>query len=191
MITVYIYCLSDPLTNEIRYVGKTWNVMHRFGQHISDSKQSHKTNWIKSLKSAGLLPEIDVLEILHVETDSEWQSSEGWWISYLRSIGCRLTNTEIAPIGGGRRPLEVIERIRAKQKGRPLSAEHRAKLRGKKRTPEQNLRNSLHRKGKPLPEGMVRKGMRLTEEHIKNLQKGQRRRRSCAAQLEFFQRHEP
>ncbi len=46
-MTHYIYTLSDPNTNEVRYVGKTINIKRRYKQHLYDKRQtSHKNSWI-------------------------------------------------------------------------------------------------------------------------------------------------
>ena len=44
----FIYTLSDPITNEIRYVGKTKNPSDRLKGHI---KESYKKNTYKTIIS--------------------------------------------------------------------------------------------------------------------------------------------
>jgi len=50
---IRIYTLSHPLTNEIRYVGKTKKILSkRLGEHVSAARKTPMTHchkWIKSL----------------------------------------------------------------------------------------------------------------------------------------------
>jgi len=48
-----IYGLSHPLTNEIRYIGKSCKGMERPGEHMNPGnlkRKSKKSSWILSLK---------------------------------------------------------------------------------------------------------------------------------------------
>ena len=49
---VYIYTLTDPITNQVRYVGKTKNLKQRRHNHLNKclDKNTHKRNWINSLR---------------------------------------------------------------------------------------------------------------------------------------------
>lgn len=88
-----IYALRDPRTDEVRYVGKSTIGMRRPNQHSKEwslVSNTHKNNWIKSLQLINLNPVIDVLEV-H-ETPDTLEESEIFHISYLRAIGCNLTN---------------------------------------------------------------------------------------------------
>jgi hypothetical protein len=85
---VYIYGLKDPITNEVRYVGKTIQPLNkRLSQHLWEGNNSnpYKLNWINQVKSKGCSPEIILLE---VTTESEWVLREQYWISQYD----RLTN---------------------------------------------------------------------------------------------------
>lgn len=64
MREAYIYTLSCPLSNEIRYVGQSTDPKTRYRRHISDSKKrkDHKSNWIRSLIIKDLKP---ILNIIH------------------------------------------------------------------------------------------------------------------------------
>jgi predicted GIY-YIG superfamily endonuclease len=57
MKEVYIYTLSCPLTNDIRYIGQSTNPKVRYRRHISDSKKrkDHKSNWIRSLLNKNMI----------------------------------------------------------------------------------------------------------------------------------------
>lgn len=93
---VTIYSLKDPLTNEIRYVGKTVNVKRRMYLHIAEAKTSktHKAKWVNKLLESGVKP---ILEILEVVDDDCWEFWEKYWISQMRSWGFKLCNLT----GGG------------------------------------------------------------------------------------------
>lgn len=126
---VTIYSLSDPRTNEIRYVGKT--IMHhaaRLKCHIYQKKDSgtYRTNWIQSLFKEGLKPIMEPLEVIENSNDEDWQEVERFWISYLKFLGCRLTNGDSGGNGGKRIPPEVRQRISdsmklIKPKGQPVA----------------------------------------------------------------------
>lgn len=88
-MVIYIYILSDPITKEIRYVGKTNNLKLRYRNHISVKSKTHTSSWIISLKSKGLRPIMDVIEYTTLD---EWEEAEKYWIKYYRDNGYNLTN---------------------------------------------------------------------------------------------------
>ena len=51
--TTFIYALKDPRTNIIRYIGKANEPYKRYKKHLNKcrDKNTHKRNWINSLKS--------------------------------------------------------------------------------------------------------------------------------------------
>ena len=84
----YIYALICPISNQIRYVGKTNSVRVRYNAHLNDKSKSHKSSWIKSLKIQGLKPKCIILD--EVENDvSYW---EQYWISQCKCWGFDLVN---------------------------------------------------------------------------------------------------
>jgi hypothetical protein len=91
MNTVYIYTLEHPITEEIRYVGKTRNPKMRFHNHCnrSHNKKSHKRNWINNLRKEGLKP---VMKILDEVLESEWRFWERFWINQFRQWNFNLVN---------------------------------------------------------------------------------------------------
>lgn len=104
--TTFIYALTCPDTDEIRYVGKADNPQARLKYHIKryEPRPTHKSNWIKSLLSSGKRPGIVILEEVAL---SEWERAERRWIEYHRATGARLTNTTDGGLGGsGRKRLE-------------------------------------------------------------------------------------
>ncbi len=98
---VFIYSLSDPRSDEVRYVGKAVDPEKRlYGHTLVFRSNTHKTAWIKSLRKLGLKPKMEILEALDDCSDAEWQESERFWIRYLRFLGCRLTNAVDGGYGG-------------------------------------------------------------------------------------------
>ena len=69
MSMAYIYALVDPITFEIRYIGKTNNQYQRYHQHLSENNKTYKCHWVQSLLARGLLP---ILQILEEVDDSCW-----------------------------------------------------------------------------------------------------------------------
>jgi len=129
---VFIYTLADPVTREVRYVGKAINLQKRLRKHVYDStgghEQGHKANWIKSLRAQGLKPIIEALEEIVEPTDEQWQEAERFWIEYLRVLGFKLTNL----VAGGFGCLNASPATRAKLrnnfKGRTHTPETRARM---------------------------------------------------------------
>ena len=90
MSDVYIYGLRDPLTEEIRYVGKSNDPKKRFEFHMyCNDTNRHKKHWIMSLKRIGTKPDLVILEKTN---EQDWEEREKHWIKYGRDNGWRLTN---------------------------------------------------------------------------------------------------
>ena len=120
MIT-YIYCLKHPLTNEIRYVGKTTSPKRRYKEHIYKlNKSDHKTNWVKLLLSAGLKPVMDILE----ECTDNWDEREKYWITQFNNLTNLTDGGEKFKVSS-----ETKEKIRLANLGKKLTPETREKLR--------------------------------------------------------------
>ena len=91
MNTTNIYTLTDPITKEVRYVGKANNVSQRYKAHLNGARkhQIHKKNWINGLKKLKLKPIIDVIDIVPID---EWVFWETYWISQFKTWGFNLIN---------------------------------------------------------------------------------------------------
>lgn len=60
---VNIYKLSDPITGDVRYIGKSKNLKSRLYQHcFVPFKNDKKDLWVKSLQELGLNPIMEVIE---------------------------------------------------------------------------------------------------------------------------------
>ena len=91
MEITYIYTLSDPITGDIRYVGKTNNLKQRYKAHCNPSREqySHKYNWIQSLRKQRLKPIMEVIDEVPI---SEWKFWEQWWFQVIKSWDYDLVN---------------------------------------------------------------------------------------------------
>lgn len=89
-MTTYIYTLEHPITNEIRYIGKTNNLDRRLHSHWTTGYKSKTKigNWLKSLKKLKLKPIMTIID----ETTDDWQQLEMYWISQFRTWGFNITN---------------------------------------------------------------------------------------------------
>lgn len=156
-----IYTLEDPVTGDIRYIGKTRSSLkYRLSQHIHDSlnngTKTRKKAWIKGLILQGLLP---VIQVLDVVDNDDWKLSEQYWISQLKAWGFKLTNMTAggdgnqkmvmseeskqkrsAALKGRKRPKEVTEKISKAHLGKKLLDSTKEKIRlfnlGKKQSEE-------------------------------------------------------
>ncbi|WP_371745812.1 NUMOD3 domain-containing DNA-binding protein [Myxococcus sp. CA033] len=128
-----VYGLTDPITSEVRYIGKSSNGLRRPMAHGRPSSlasdRTRKANWIRGLRSLGLDYGIRVLE--EVAERDLLCSVECFWIAQARGLGWRLTN--LTDGGDGMSGHSWTPASRAKlsrsMKGRKLTQEHVAKLR--------------------------------------------------------------
>lgn len=115
----YIYTLIDPLTNQIRYVGKSIDVDRRLKGHLSEArrgKKDHKNRWIASLLKKNCVPIIKVIDIC----GHDWKERETYWISKFNADGCSLTNSKLG--GDGLEPCDESRRKMSEaKKGKPPS----------------------------------------------------------------------
>lgn len=114
-----IYALKDPVTKEIRYIGKSASGLKRPQEHLKPkeyNKHTHKAHWVKSLILRGLQPEIEVLLVL--DSGDQLDSEEIRLIAEYRAAGAALTNAT----DGGEGAL-----------GRKVSEETRQKVSEKKK----------------------------------------------------------
>lgn len=124
----FIYTLSDPRSQQIRYVGKTDNPKRRLRSHMSNSGSTHVARWIQSLKKEGLKPTMKILETIYDPQELYWQQCERLWIKVLGEIGCSLTNLDSGGNSGKKASAETRAKQSAAAKRRIVSLETRAKL---------------------------------------------------------------
>lgn len=81
----YIYSLTDPRDNQIRYIGQTrFSLNKRFKEHMRNCKYNITKNhnvyrWINELRDINLLPIIKIVE----EIDNDLLNErEKYWVSY-------------------------------------------------------------------------------------------------------------
>ncbi len=95
---MYIYTLTDPRDNIIKYIGKTKDIKKRLKRHINESNSnSKKDNWINKLKSENLEP---IIELLDIGDESNINNLEIFWISQFLTWGFDLKNTTNGGDGG-------------------------------------------------------------------------------------------
>lgn len=141
MSTAYIYTLSDPMTGEVRYVGKTTSPTKRQKCHRYESPSSpHKSRWVVSLVKQGLTP---VMNILCEVAEEHWQEVERIFIKCFRYVGFSLTNISLGGEGGAAMSKETRAKIGRAHAGKQISEAMRESIRkqltGRKLTPLHRL----------------------------------------------------
>lgn len=155
-----VYGLFDPRDQQLRYIGKTCQGKRRMSSHLAVShlkNKTHKNHWIKSLLAVGMQPEYVVLESF--ATPDGLAEAEMWYISYYKSIGCRLTNMTLGGEGirGMKRSPEFCAMMSRLHSGKKISDQQKAQMRkanlGSKRPPrsiEYSINASRANGGKPF-----------------------------------------
>jgi hypothetical protein len=107
-----IYVLKDPITNRIRYVGKTNDIPNRKHKHIKDAKngngKNHRIYWLRSLLERGLRPILEVIDRVLV---SEWKEKEQFYIKKYQDEGEDLTNSTLGGDGGDPKYMKKVIQI--------------------------------------------------------------------------------
>jgi group I intron endonuclease len=142
-MTTFIYALKDPLTDKVRYIGKSNNPKLRYYAHLSHAKKTrnktHRDSWIISLLNQNLKP---ILFVIEETTDELWKERERYYIS-------RYSNLTNHTIGG-----EGAEGFKHSKETRILFSKIRTGSRnsfyGKSHTKEAKELFSKNRVGKRL-----------------------------------------
>lgn len=154
--TVFIYSLSCPITDCIRYIGKTGDPKNRLLRHLRDAKGDkvcHRGSWIRSLVMKGQCP---VLKILDEVPNAEWASWEAAYIEFFLEQGCDLVNQTLGGdtgpnMRGYKHTPEAREKLRIANLGKPCLPETRLKIRasltGRKLSPERCAKMSAAMSG--------------------------------------------
>jgi len=123
----YIYTLSDPISKEIKYIGKTKDLKDRLSRHMTPSNLKNlwtpKTKWLKYLKNNNLKP---IMETLDIGDENNIDDLEIYCISQLKQWGIKLKNST----EGGQNPIF---------KGSKLKKSHK-----------KNLQKTYDKKKKPV-----------------------------------------
>lgn len=87
-MTYRIYSLTDPTTNELMYIGKTIDLLHRrLSNHIykanSNRDQTPKGHWIRKLLENKQRP---IIKELYLSSNNDWQIQERKWIKSLKPL---------------------------------------------------------------------------------------------------------
>jgi len=159
-----IYCLKDPTTDAVRYVGKTNDLPARLRSHRWERRnlklQNRKVRWLRTLTQE---PLVEVLEVVDMNS---WADRERYWIKRFRDEGADLTNFadggQTSPVEGRGHTEETKAKLRTSalargirppsRAGQPVSAITRAKLRDA----------AIKRGAKPPPMGGWNKGQEQT-----------------------------
>ena len=80
-----IYCLKNPDSNEIRYIGVTSApyVSTRLNQHwytANKGGQTRVSKWIRSIKKR------PIIEVIEVCTEDTWEDREKYWIKFYDNL---------------------------------------------------------------------------------------------------------
>lgn len=116
-----IYGLADPMSDEVRYIGKSCSGLKRPKAHVARAARSantHAARWVRQVLARGQRPTVRVLDVADCAADLE--AIERGWIAQARECGWRLTNITAGGTGGRggwnkglkHRP-ETVEKIRA------------------------------------------------------------------------------
>ena len=129
---IYIYVLKCPISEKIRYVGKTNNLKRRLQSHIDYSTNSKKKKryvnyWILKLLKEGLKPKIELLETCDEKT---WKERESYYISFYKMKGYDLCNLTYGGEGthGYNYPKELREIRRKARLGYKVKEETKEKI---------------------------------------------------------------
>ena len=117
-MNTFIYTLTDPFTNEIRYVGKSNDPKKRLYDHIRccHLTNTHKNNWVKSILEKSGKP---LLNIIDKVPKNNWQLWETYWISKLKEEGHNLTNISDGGNGMSEHRYNTKEKMKIRHKEFP------------------------------------------------------------------------
>jgi hypothetical protein len=216
----YIYTLSDPRNNEVRYVGVTRDADQRLKEHLHPKKKTHCSYWVKSLLGDGIVPEMTVIESGVIGRSER----ERYWIKKYREGGSDLTNLTMGGDGMTSETWdafpELKERVSAKAKMQFSDSESRKrqssimrkiwsnpeirarlsesqKRRFARETPEDRairIARAKHVFGKPEHRIKLKKSPEFLQKHADNLKKRweseENRMKFAEASRQFWRRPE-
>lgn len=115
-----LYCLVDPDSNKIRYIGKSLNGINRAREHVKPSSLKNdgttpKANWIRGLLKNNKQPIIYILAYFPKRVDrtlinNTLYNSEQWYINKFKQLGHDLLNLTDGGPGAVNRQISEITR---------------------------------------------------------------------------------
>lgn len=133
-MATYIYGLRCPISNLIRYVGKSTSPKSRLRTHIrkaiSGEYDHHNARWIRKLSETGYEPQLVILH--EVQEGEDWAEIEREYIENFKRDGFDLTNSTLGGDGlsfaDARYKDDVVSRMRSAAIARTRSGESRREL---------------------------------------------------------------
>ena len=150
-----IYCLIDPITDKVMYIGQTSKTLsQRLSQHLKSKYNKNKINWINHLLSLDSSPIIILLENCIDKYDADFKERE--YIKNYRNNGYDLLNMTSGGQGCyGYKHTDNTKEILSEHRKNLLKDEERIKKAieaGKnswnKKTEKEKLNNMLNQKGR-------------------------------------------
>lgn len=195
MVKFYIYCLKDEFNN-IRYIGKTYNIKKRYKQHLYHSKYKkyHSSRWINSMLIKGLKPTINILA--EIENEEKANLLEIELIAHYKQF-CKLTNITLG--GNGTIGIKLTEERKIKvgnfHRGKTISEEHKKIIsslkKGKKLSEETKRKISFSNRGKKRSQEIknkISKSSKGKKHSIETRQKMSKSRKGIKRSLEAIEK---
>lgn len=141
----YIYCLSDPRTGDVRYIGKTNQPKLRLYGHLTEKgRRTRKYFWIRSLQRIGLKPILEILEEFPEESgDALWPDAERYWITMFGFWGYKLCNHDSGGNSGYKKSAITIMKLVRANTGQKRTPEACLRISAGKRNPSEETRRKL------------------------------------------------
>jgi hypothetical protein len=139
---IYIYSLSDPKDNIVRYIGKTNNIKKRYKGHLRNKQcETHNSKWVKKLKANNEKPIIEIIDIIPKQ---EWIFWEQYWISQFIAWGFKLNNLTGGGDGMSEATAELKEKMSNIGKGRVFTEEHKKRISEANKGKETSLQHRIN-----------------------------------------------
>ncbi len=182
-MSIFVYGLADPVTGDIRYIGKSIRPNERLMNHCNDHASCHRTHWIQSLITKGQRPQLVILQEL--PDGANWQAIERQWIAKARSAGWALTNGTDGGDGvvnlcdeakakmlktwtGRKHKPESIAKMAAASRGRKKSEASKEIMRQKMTGRNNTWGDKVSKSIRKLNDDQVHEVRRLLSEGVKN-----------------------
>jgi len=157
MKIVYFYALKCPMTNTIKYIGRSVNPNGRYRQHIHAGKKEgpkdRKAAWIKSLLDKNLKPIMEIIDkIENYKSIEEVKKREEFLIREFKKIYDLKNDRDIVENGynfskESREKMSNAQKGNTNKKGKILSEESKLNMgniiRGRKRINNGEIQKSV------------------------------------------------